>query len=81
MHLLGWRFFVGLQRDVTQDISVQEIIRAAGGSDEAYAALLASRAAAVQQHVCALGLHGDQAVESLQEKGMAAWVTSFYHQP
>ena len=43
-----------------------------GGSDEACAALLASRAVAVQQHVCALGLHGDQAVEYLLVKGMAA---------
>jgi len=67
----GWSYCVGLQSDVTKEVSVAELIHAAlhGGYDE----LVKSQRAFMQRRVANLGLSSAQGVRYLHEKAGEMW--------
>lgn len=71
--VFGWPFFVGLQRNVNDDISPSELMRAATSSDK-YNELIAAREMHVRDHVSNVGLDGKGAVQYLNDKACEAWL-------
>jgi hypothetical protein len=73
---LGWSYFVGFQRDISQDISVTQLLRAAQ-SQEDYLSLVRQRDAHVTKHIKGLGVLGEDTLQYLHEKASEAWVDKF----
>lgn len=73
---LGWSYFVGFQRDISNEISVSQLMHAAQSAED-YLSLIRERDAHVAAHVARLGAQREDAVQYLNEKASEAWVDKF----
>jgi len=69
---LGWSYSVGLQSDITREVSVGQLLRAQA-STGGYAKLIASREQAMQNQLEVLGMQQDDVIEYLNEKAGEMW--------
>jgi len=71
----GWLYSVGLQTDVTADISVRRLMRAAAERSSAYAAFVSSQEPTMQSRLGLLDIHGRAAAQYLNVKASEMWET------